>query len=215
MTDPRLLCLAGMVPQGIPLADIGSDHAYLPIYLVQNGKIPFAIASDIGDGPCRAAARSVRRAGLGGRIQVRRGDGLSTVKRGEAGTIAIAGMGGETIVSILKEAAWVKEEGLCLLLQPMSRGETLRKWLFAEGFAIDEEHIAEDRGHLYAVMRAHFSPGTRAAADPIACYTGAIEPNEGRDYFRREAAHLKNRARGETGSEKEALLSLAARLEAL
>ena len=147
--DKRLSAVAALVRQGSRLADIGTDHAYLPVHLVQAGVCPSAIASDIGAGPLDAARRTVTENGLTSEIALRLGDGLATVSAGEVEDIAIAGMGGETIVMILEAAPWVQNEGIRLILQPMTRAEDLRRWLLHNGFSVLEEHLIIDGRHLY------------------------------------------------------------------
>ena len=126
---PRLRLLADWVPPGARLADVGTDHAYLPVWLVQNGVCPAAIAADLRPGPLEAARRHVAAAGLEDRISLRLGDGLAPVFPGEADDIVIAGMGGETIAAILSAADWLADARLRLVLQPMSRAEETRRGL--------------------------------------------------------------------------------------
>ena len=98
----RLRTVAGMVSPGCRLADVGTDHAYIPIYLMQNGVIPQAVAMDINQGPLLRATENIRRYGLTGRIETRLSDGLEKLQAGEADTILIAGMGGLLMVRILE-----------------------------------------------------------------------------------------------------------------
>ena len=100
----RLEVIAALVPQNCVVADIGTDHAYLPVWLMQNGLIKAAIAADIAEGPCRAAQTNIGMYGLKDKIEVRRGSGLTVLKPGEADGAVIAGMGGSTIVQILEES---------------------------------------------------------------------------------------------------------------
>ncbi|MBR5135399.1 MAG: SAM-dependent methyltransferase, partial [Clostridia bacterium] len=136
MTDKRLLCVASMVREKARLADIGTDHAHLPVYLLQQNRIVRAIAADIGEGPADAARRTVQAAGLQDKVTVRVGDGLSVISPEEVTDIVIAGMGGETIVHILKQAPWLKKGQYRLVLQPMSKTVELRAWLYENGFTI-------------------------------------------------------------------------------
>ena len=133
--DQRLSAVAALVRLGSRLADIGTDHAYLPVWLVQNGVCPAAIAADLRPGPLEAARRHVAAAGLEDRISLRLGDGLAPVFPGEADDIVIAGMGGETIAAILAAADWLADARLRLVLQPMSRAEETRRWLLKNGFS--------------------------------------------------------------------------------
>ena len=221
MTDKRLLRAAQMVRAGVAVADIGTDHAYLPVYLLQTGRCPRAVACDIGEGPASAARRTIAKAGLTDRIDVRVGDGLSVLTPGEVQDIVIAGMGGETIVSVLSAAPWLQDNAADyrLILQPMSKTVELRHWLLQNGFSVDEERLIEDGRHLYIAMRAHFD-GCQAPSDELLFYTGALSAKEGHLYFQKEISHLKRRADGLLrGSEADKLraaqlLTLAERLSA-
>lgn len=152
--QPRLRCIAEAVPDGARLADVGTDHAYLPVWLLRAGRIPCAIASDIRQGPLERARRTAEAYGVASRMDFRLCAGLDGVTPDEADTVVIAGMGGETIVSILSAAPWLRESGAVLLLQPMTKAEVLRRWLTEHGFRITSERLVEDRGTIYAVLRA-------------------------------------------------------------
>lgn len=219
MTDKRLLCAASMVRRGGTLADIGTDHAHLPVWLIQNGVCEKAIAADIGEGPAAAARRTVQEAGLADCIEVRVGDGLSVLRSDEATEIVIAGMGGETIIDILSAAPWLKDGAdRRLVLQPMTKTVELRAWLYQNGFSIAEEHLIKDGRHLYCVMAAKFS-GAPMPASPLAPVVGALSREEGAPYFEHQAAHMRRRAMGlrASGDDNQAteLEQLAAELEEL
>ncbi len=203
MLDGRLRCVASMVRDGATLADIGTDHAYLPVYLLQQGVIRSAIAADIGEGPAASARRTVESAAFNDCIDVRVGDGLSVVAPDEVTDIVIAGMGGETIIHILSLAPWTKNEQLRLILQPMTKTVELRSWLFDNGFVMDEERVVCDAHHVYNVMCAHFR-GETAPADPLAVYVGALPMNEEtRPYFVAQCDHLAKKIDGLTKAGKE------------
>lgn len=197
--DKRLSAVAALVRQGSRLADIGTDHAYLPVHLVQAGVCPSAIASDIGAGPLDAARRTVTENGLTSEITLRLGNGLATVSAGEVEDIAIAGMGGETIAAILEAAPWVQNEGIRLILQPMTRAEDLRRWLLTHGFTVIEEHLITDGRHLYPVLAAEYTAAP-VCEDELAIYGGFFEAEEGRPYRHMMAEHLLRRASGLTHS---------------
>lgn len=150
---PRLKALAARVRPGAALADVGTDHGYLPVRLLLDGTIPFAVASDLRAGPLARARETARRYGMEERISFRLCDGLSGIRAPEAGSIAIAGMGGDTIAAILEAAPWVRE-GKQLLLQPMTHGEALRGWLWENGFQIERELLAKEGKRLYCVIEA-------------------------------------------------------------
>jgi len=193
--DKRLSAVAALVRPGSRLADIGTDHAYLPVHLVQAGVCPSAIASDIGAGPLEAARHTVTAAGLTSEIALRLGDGLATVSVQEVDDIAIAGMGGETIVAILKAVSYIQDPRLRLILQPMTRAEDLRRWLITHGFSIIEEHLITKGRHLYPVLAAEYTAAA-PCEDEVLIYGGFFSPEEGRPYRRMMAEHLLRRAAG-------------------
>lgn len=217
MTDARLRCVAAMVGDGAVLADIGTDHAYLPITLVQAGRARRAIAADIGEGPAASARDHVRAANLDDVIDVRVGDGLSVIAPEEydrVTDIVIAGMGGETIAAIISAAPWCKR---CrLILQPMTKTTELRRWLHDNGFAIEEEHLVRDGHHLYTAFRAVFAGGERPPV--LADYVGALGFEEGLPYFEQQLSHLNRRidgmARGGNSPLLDRLKTIAAQLAA-
>ena len=211
MLDARLAAVAACVRPGRRVADIGTDHAYLPVWLVQEGICPAAIASDLRPGPLESARRTVETAGLQDKISLRLGDGLSTVSPEEAEDIVIAGMGGETIAAILAAAPWVRREAFWLVLQPMSRAEDLRRWLLTSGFSLESERLVTHGRRLYPVIVARYT-AAEPATDPLLWYAGAFSPREGAPYRRMMAAHLTRRAAGLRHSGQ---MGEAARLEAL
>ncbi len=205
--DRRLQCAARQVRMGSRLADIGTDHALLPVALVRSGVCPYAVASDIRTGPAERARRAVEEARLADRIEVRLGPGLSVLQPEEADDLVIAGMGGETIVSILGEAPWIRSSHFRLILQPMSRPEVLRRWLHRAGFLLEAEPAVEDGGHLYSILRAHYEPEAVPAAEEgpltpegfsVMDFRGAIQGDtpEGRAYLRHQQDRLLRRAQG-------------------
>ena len=148
---PRLQLLADWVPQGAKLADVGTDHAYLPVWLSLHGRVSCAIASDLRKGPLERARLTGRTYGAEN-IDYRLCNGLADICPEEADTIAIAGMGGENISSILAAAPWTRDGGHILLLQPMTRSAELRRFLMENGYCITREALARDRGTIYPVM---------------------------------------------------------------
>lgn len=150
--SPRLRLAADLVPQGARLADVGTDHAYLPACLLLEGKIPWAIASDLRQGPLNRARETARQYGCGEKMAFRLCNGLAGIRPGEVDAIVIAGMGGETIAQILEAAPWVRGEKLPLILQPMSSLPELREWLEENGYAIAREQLAREGETLYVVM---------------------------------------------------------------
>lgn len=148
----RLRAIADLVPDSCRrLADIGTDHGYIPAALLLEGRLDAAIAADIGREPLERARRTAGQYGLEGRMALRLGDGLGVLAPGEADVVVIAGMGGDTTVSILSAAPWVRA-GPLLLLQPMSKAEVLRRYLPENGFAVEREVLAAERGVLYPIL---------------------------------------------------------------
>ena len=193
--DKRLSAVAALVRPGSRLADIGTDHAYLPVHLVQAGICPSAIASDIGAGPLDAARHTVTESGLTSEIALRLGNGLATVSAEEIEDIAIAGMGGETIAAILEAAPWVKDSRLRLILQPMTRAEDLRRWLLSNGFSILAEHLIIDGRHLYPVLAAEYT-AAEPCEDDLLIYGGFFDEEEGRPYRQMMGERLARKAMG-------------------
>ena len=149
--QPRLHMLAQLVPEDCRLTDVGTDHGYLPVSLLQQGRIAAAIASDIGAEPLEHARRTAMQYGVDG-MDFRLCAGLSGVAPEETDVIVIAGMGGETILAILQAAPWTKVGRHCLLLQPMTKTADLRRWLVDNGYTFTDEHLVEDKGRIYPIL---------------------------------------------------------------
>ncbi|KXT73354.1 putative tRNA-m1A22 methylase [Streptococcus sp. DD10] len=149
----RLKRVASFVPQDAKLLDVGSDHAYLPIYLLQNGRIQNAIAGEVVEGPYQSAQKNVVEHGFEEEIQVRLANGLAAFEAADGITvITIAGMGGRLIADILDKGK-DKLEGIeRLILQPNNREDDLRNWLSSHGFKIIAEDILEEAGKIYEIM---------------------------------------------------------------
>lgn len=164
--QPRLHMLARLVPDGCRLTDVGTDHGYLPVALLQQGRIAAAIASDIGAEPLEHARRTAMQYGVDG-MDFRLCAGLSGVAPEETNVIVIAGMGGETIISILQDAPWTADGRHRLLLQPMTKAAALRHWLADNGYTFTDEHLVEDKGRVYPILCVKggvFRPLTEAEA---------------------------------------------------
>lgn len=172
--SPRLLKLAEQVVPGTLFADIGTDHARLPVWLLERGVIERAIASDLREGPLDRARQTAARRGVTERISFRLGDGLNPLLPGEADVIAIAGMGGETIAAILAAAPWTRTSGARFLLQPMTSAADLRRWLWRNGFAIDREFLVREGDTLYVVLTV--TAGEMAPLTPAEEWAGRQDP---------------------------------------
>lgn len=152
----RLQTIANYVTAGSRMADIGSDHALLPTYLLQRDKCASAIAGELNTGPFLAAEKQAADAGLTDKLEVRQGDGLAVLKPGEADTVTIAGMGGGLMRDIL-EAGYAagKLEGVReLVLQPNVAEDAVRRWLADREWYLEDETIIEEDGKIYEIMHA-------------------------------------------------------------
>ncbi len=166
--SPRLAMLTDWIGPGDRIADIGTDHAYLPVRLVLNGTAGHAVASDLRPGPLKRAEETVRRYGVDDRVELRLCDGLDGIRPEEADAVIIAGMGGETIAGILGRAPWVRESPVKLILQPMSTQPELRCWLTENGYTIREEKLAREDSMIYVaflVQPGHDRPMSAAELD--------------------------------------------------
>lgn len=167
--SPRLTAIAEQVPEGVRFVDVGTDHARLPVWLLERGRIPAAIATDLRPGPLASAQRTAARHRVLDRLSLRMGDGLAPVQPQEAQVIAVAGMGGETIAEILAAAPWAGEGGRTLFLQPMTSAPDLRRWLSDHGYVIREERLVREE-KLYVVLRVQ--GGQSAPLTPAECWAG-------------------------------------------
>lgn len=177
MISPRLALIASLVPQGARLADVGTDHGYLPIYLVQKGIVAGGVATDLRPLPLASAEKHLREAGISS-VRTVLCDGLAGVLPDEVDTVVIAGMGGDTIEHILHETPWLCDATKLLLLQPMSHADTLRRYLAGAGFFLSAEHAVEDGDHIYTVMVVRYTGECRELSEWEAL-TGALVRSSG------------------------------------
>lgn len=171
--NERLLTATRFVRDGSRLADAGTDHAYLPIYLMQVGRITSAVATDINSGPIEIARKNIASCGFSGSISAIPCDGLQSVSPESVDDIAILGMGGELIARIIEDAPWLRTPEKRLILQPMTHPERLRAHLFSEGFAVIDEGINEDRGRIYQTLCVSYD-GKMRVGTPLSLMFGEI-----------------------------------------
>ena len=150
--DSRLRLCASFVREGTRLADVGTDHAYLPVYLACRGKILSSIACDVRQGPLNNAKSNIIRFGVENTVSTLLSDGLDEVDPNDACDIVMAGMGGELIAEIIGRTQWLYDSSRRLILQPMTRAGTLRSFLCASGFRIEQEKACISGGKCYSVM---------------------------------------------------------------
>ena len=149
----RLRCVASLVTRGNRLADVGTDHAFVPIFLIEEGVIPSAIAMDVNPGPLERAAEHIRMYGMTDRIETRLCDGLEALGENEADTIVLAGMGGALTVRILSQRKDLCREVRELILQPQSEIDSVRRYLEHSGWMIENERMVFEDGKYYPMMR--------------------------------------------------------------
>lgn len=186
--DARLCSAIPYIQRGGRVADIGTDHAYLPIHLVKEGLAERALACDINEGPIESARQNIREAGLADRIDTLRTDGLHGVEAFAPTDILIFGMGGELILRILSEAPWIRRPGISFVLQPMSRASVLRKWLLEEGFSIKGEQLTRDGRKYYQTLHAVFG-GEPTSCSEEEALLGRLQENAPRELFCAFLAH--------------------------
>ena len=150
----RLAAIAGYIDEGSAVADIGTDHGFLPVYLAQNGLSRNIIASDISSSSLGSARRTAQKYGVAHMISFIAAPGLSCVGEKGADTIIIAGVGGETIAGILADAPWTNKHNVKLILQPQTKTAGLCAWLRENGYVISDAKLTRDNGRFYVIIVA-------------------------------------------------------------
>lgn len=176
----RLLLCAALVEPCQVVADVGTDHGYLGIWLLQAGKCRRVIAADLREKPLASARENARRFGTEDQMTFVQSDGLAHIPPGAFDTLVLAGMGGDLIARILADAPWLETAPCTLILQPQSAANDLRRFLGERRYAIEAERLTRDGRFLYSVLRVrpgqgrpltpgeqYLSPALRAAADPL------------------------------------------------
>lgn len=202
--DNRLMTCVRLC-RGGRVADIGTDHGYLPCYMVKNGLCTDALACDVAPKPLESAKAHIRESGLEDRITAVLSDGLKNVPLQGVTDIVIAGMGGELISDILEGCPELKtaDPAVNLVLQPMTKWDVLRRHLFENGFEVTAELACVEGRFVYSVMQARYT----AKKPPYQCdlrylYCGLVTPDtpEGKEYLRRQALRLKTAGEGKLSS---------------
>lgn len=213
----RLMAAASFVREGTFLCDVGTDHAYLPIYLAENGRIRACLASDIHEGPCESARAHIAENGFSEIIEVKRADGLAGFcPRGKT-DIVIAGMGGALICEILEKAEGIKTGDIRLILQPMRNVPDLRAYLYANGFDIKDEKLAREEDRIYEIICAEYTGEKREVSELLLLLGEKNIENKAADtalfsaFCKKQAAALEKKIAGmkkggaDTSAEEELL----------
>lgn len=204
--DSRLRLCASFVRPGARLADIGTDHAYLPVWLCREGTIPSAIAADINPDPLQRGAETVAAAGLESCIAVRLSDGLQNIGEDEADDIVIAGMGGELIARIIGSCPYAQNRGKHFILQPMTKSETLIGWLAENGFDIIRQDCCVAAGKCYTVLLVQYTGETAGCSESF-CYLGRLEPRKNPTHLRFVQEHIDRLLKKAKGDARFAVLA--------
>ena len=170
----RLETIASLVSFGARVCDIGTDHGYLSIHLKNSNIAKSVIATDLNEKPLLTAKKNIDLSGAKG-IDLRLGNGLAPVKKGEADTVIIAGMGGEVISGILAECEWIKNDKITLILQPTTSADALRRYLSQNDFEIKGEKAVSEKRKLYSVMVVKYT-GNITVKDEYFYYIGLLKP---------------------------------------
>lgn len=195
--DNRLMMCAGFVPQGARLADIGTDHAYLPVWLLKQNRITYAIASDVNAGPLQSGKATAEKYQTEN-IDFRLGSGLETLTANDnINCIVIAGMGGELIAELLSKSQLIRNNNIKLILQPMTKAHTLIEYLYKEGFEIIQQKTCESHSKHYTILAVEYT-GNHQNIDDVFSYTGKLDfrQDSDRQYILHQVRNLENQSKG-------------------
>lgn len=214
----RLRLCASMVRPKITLVDVGTDHAYLPIWLAKQDLITSAIAADINLRPLQKAQQNIKRYRVQNTVSARLSDGLNAVFPYEADDIVIAGMGGEMIIQIISAAPWLKNGQKRLILQPMTSAQQLREFLAEQNFSVLVERAVTEDDHSYSVLLAQYD-SAGVSVDELYPHIGKLNAQtlDNRVYMSHRVVNLEKKAQGLTlcgkAEEAAALLGIIERMK--
>lgn len=201
----RLNAVALLVREDSSLADIGCDHGFLPVYLVSNGKIKSAVASDINSAPLESCKALVSEYRLEEKIKCVLSDGLQNIGKDEVTDIAVCGMGGELIADILSACEWAKDRSKHYIFNPMTHPEILREYLCKNGFEIGTDIIVKEGRHYYNVFDAVFTGEIKEYPETY-YFLGNIDDFKYKEYFYHLLNYLENKMKG--GADHSAVIAV-------
>jgi tRNA (adenine22-N1)-methyltransferase len=204
----RLRICAGFVAKGDRVADIGCDHGYLGIYLLQNDIASTMIEADINEGPLQSALHNAHKYGVADKMRFYLSDGVKNIPR-DFDTLVCAGMGGDTMIHILEDAPWLKDRKYRLVLQCQSKTPMLRQYLSEHGWRITEESVLRDGKFLYTVMEVYYEPEYPRLTRGECYFPPALLENPGEalpEYFSRIVEGLRLSVKYQDDPEKKAVL---------
>lgn len=204
--DSRLSLCASFVRQDSKLADIGTDHAYLPVWLCQNGVCKSAIAADINPEPLSRGQLTIAQAGLEDKVKTRLSDGLKSISADEADDIVIAGMGGELIAKIILDCEYSRDKDKRFILQPMTKSELLIERLCQNGFEILSQDCCVASNKCYTVLLVQYS-GEKRAYSEVYPYICELKPRENETHLRFIKAHIERLLKKANGDASFAVLA--------
>lgn len=195
--SPRLALCAELVRKNRTLCDVGTDHAYLPIWLLKSGAIQRAVAADVNPGPLESAAQNAERYHVGEELTLCLSDGLREISPEDADDVVIAGMGGELILRIIEETSWLRDGDRQLVLQPMSAESELRTGLCRLGFDVLSEFAVEDSGKVYTAFSAKYI-GAQPQTDKLYPYLGklSVDCTAAEKYAQKQVRKLRGQLEG-------------------
>lgn len=215
--SPRLLGCAHFIPPGAVVADIGCDHGYLGIYLLKQNIAKRVIAADVREGPLACVVRNAEKFDCTAQMSFHLSDGVQNIPR-DFDCIVCAGMGADTMISILDAAPWLRNAHYRLILQCQSKTHELRRYLSCHGWRITEEAVLQDGRFLYTIMDVSYQP-EHSVLSPVECYfPPAMLENPSRDtvrYYNRTVSNLRKAIRARGDQADPSLSPILLELEAL
>ncbi len=180
--SPRLAACASFVPQGARVADIGCDHGYLSLHLLHIGRVSYVYAADINEGPLQSALGNAEKFGYQNKMSFYLSDGVRNIPQ-DFDCMICAGMGADTIISILEAAPWLRTGHYSLILQCQSKTPELRKYLSQAGWSLQEEKVLRDGKFLYTIMEVSWAPEAPRLTLGQCYYPCVLQDTQEKEYY--------------------------------